>query len=187
MGTAFTLDGRAVEAAASETLWQVARREGVDIPRLCHSACTPCTRCLRACRDEQNNDVIGLGFRSGQAQIVFDMGDAMGASTCVACGEGVQACSTGALAPAGGVANQQPDRSVNGLCPYCGVGCQVTVAGGGARSGAVRHPAPAGAAGRWRARWAPEAVSPHGLKPCSASQSLRGLPAGPALRSCFTS
>jgi hypothetical protein len=34
-----------------------------------------------------------------------------------------------------------------------------------------RHPAPAGAAGRWRARWAPDGVSPHGLKPCSVPQS----------------
>ena len=44
---------------------------------------------------------------------------------------------------------------------------------GGARSGPGRHPAPAGAAGQWLAREAPEVVSPHGLKPCTASQSLR--------------
>jgi len=37
--------------------------------------------------------------------------------------------------------------------------------------GAIRRPA--GAAGRWLARQAPEAVSPHGLKPCTASESLR--------------
>jgi Fe-S-cluster-containing hydrogenase component 2 len=65
-------------------------------------ACIQCTRCLRACRDEQGNDVIGLAFRGAHAQIVFDMGDAMGASTCVACGECVQACPTGALMPARG-------------------------------------------------------------------------------------
>ena len=50
-------------------------------------ACIQCTRCLRACRDEQVNDVIGLAFRGDHAKIVFDMDDAMGASTCVACGE----------------------------------------------------------------------------------------------------
>ena len=48
-------------------------------------ACIQCTRCLRACRDEQVNDVIGLAFRGDQAKIVFDMDDPMGASTCVAC------------------------------------------------------------------------------------------------------
>jgi formate dehydrogenase major subunit len=89
-------------------------------------ACIQCTRCLRACRDEQANDVIGLAFRGEQSQIVFDLGDAMGASTCVACGECVQACPTGALAPAGGAAMAAPDRSVQSICPYCGVGCAVT-------------------------------------------------------------
>jgi formate dehydrogenase major subunit len=89
-------------------------------------ACIQCTRCLRACRDEQGNDVIGLAFRGAHAQIVFDMDDPMGASTCVACGECVQACPTGAIAPAQGAALVQPDRSVDSLCPYCGVGCQVT-------------------------------------------------------------
>jgi formate dehydrogenase major subunit len=63
-------------------------------------ACIQCTRCVRACRDEQVNDVIGLAFRGDQAKIVFDMDDPMGASTCVACGECVQACPTGALMPA---------------------------------------------------------------------------------------
>jgi formate dehydrogenase major subunit len=89
-------------------------------------ACIQCTRCLRACRDEQVNDVIGLAFRGDQAKIVFDMDDAMGASTCVACGECVQACPTGALMPAREVALTVPDKQVASLCPYCGVGCQLT-------------------------------------------------------------
>ena len=89
-------------------------------------ACIQCTRCLRACRDAQGNDVIGLASRGSHAKIVFDMDDAMGASTCVACGECVQACPTGALAPAQGAALAVPDRSVESLCPYCGVGCQLT-------------------------------------------------------------
>jgi len=89
-------------------------------------ACIQCTRCLRACRDEQVNDVIGLAFRGDQARIVFDMDDAMGASTCVACGECVQACPTGALMPAREVALAVPDKQVESLCPFCGVGCQLT-------------------------------------------------------------
>jgi formate dehydrogenase major subunit len=90
-------------------------------------ACIQCTRCLRACRDEQVNDVIGLAGRGSHAQIVFDMGDAMGASSCVACGECVQACPTGALSPARDAALQVPDKQVDSLCPYCGVGCQLTL------------------------------------------------------------
>ena len=89
-------------------------------------ACIQCTRCLRACRDEQVNDVIGLAFRGDQAKIVFDMDDPMGASTCVGCGECVQACPTGALMPAREVALTIPDKQVESVCPYCGVGCQLT-------------------------------------------------------------
>ena len=89
-------------------------------------ACIQCTRCVRACRDEQANDVIGLASRGQHAKIVFDMDDPMGASTCVACGECVQACPTGALMPAREVALSVPDKSVKSLCPYCGVGCQLT-------------------------------------------------------------
>ena len=225
---AFTLDGRSVQARASETIIEVARREGVEIPHLCWTpgldpagncracvveikgervlaasccrrpaagmevssdsvraraaqrlvlellqsdlpgaplkcddevgawaaklgvgpsrfaarapiapdlshaaiavnldACIQCTRCVRACRDEQANDVIGLAWRGAQARIVFDIDDAMGSSTCVACGECVQACPTGALASAGGAALQAAGRQVDTLCPYCGVGCQV--------------------------------------------------------------
>ncbi len=225
----FTLDGRAVQAAPGQTIFEVAQREGIAIPHLCHQpgltpagncracvvevagertlaasccravaegldvqttseralksqrlvlellqadlpptaltqhnevdawaarlgvgrprfparpavaadlshpaisvaldACIQCTRCLRACRDEQANDVIGLAARGALAKIVFDMDDAMGASSCVACGECVQACPTGALAPASGAALAAPDHSVDSVCPYCGVGCQLT-------------------------------------------------------------
>ncbi|MSR14660.1 MAG: formate dehydrogenase subunit alpha [Gammaproteobacteria bacterium] len=86
-------------------------------------ACIQCTRCVRACREEQVNDVIGLAFRGSHSAIVFDLGDPMGASSCVSCGECVQACPTGALMPAQIAAEQTPDREVDSACPYCGVGC----------------------------------------------------------------
>ena len=70
-------------------------------------ACIQCTRCIRACRDIQGNDVLGLAFRGGHAQIIFDQADPMGHSTCVACGECVQACPTGAIAPANGYSAHQ--------------------------------------------------------------------------------
>ena len=89
-------------------------------------ACIQCTRCLRACRDEQNNDVIGLAHRGHHASIVFDLADPMAESTCVACGECVEACPTGALMPANEVGLEQADRQVDSVCPYCGVGCQLT-------------------------------------------------------------
>ncbi len=89
-------------------------------------SCIQCTRCVRACREEQVNDVIGYAFRGEHSKIVFDLDDPMGDSTCVACGECVQACPTGALMPARDAAMVKPDKQVRSVCPYCGVGCQLT-------------------------------------------------------------
>lgn len=89
-------------------------------------ACIQCTRCIRACREEQVNDVIGMTMRGKHAEIVFDMAEPMGESTCVACGECVQACPTGALMPAKNVGLIEPDKKVESICPYCGVGCLLT-------------------------------------------------------------
>ena len=95
-------------------------------------ACIECGLCVRACREVQGNDVIGLAHRGAAAKIVFDFDDPMGESTCVACGECVQACPTGALMPATLIDEQgrgdsaAADRTVDSVCPYCGVGCQLT-------------------------------------------------------------
>jgi formate dehydrogenase major subunit len=89
-------------------------------------ACIQCTRCVRACREEQVNDVIGYAFRGDHSKIVFDLDDPLGASTCVACGECVQVCPTGALMPARGVGLVKADKTVDSVCPYCGVGCLLT-------------------------------------------------------------
>ncbi|MDE0591122.1 formate dehydrogenase subunit alpha [Halocynthiibacter sp. C4] len=239
----FTLDGREVVAAADESIWQVAKREGVDIPHLCHKpasgyapdgncracmvevegervlaascvrkpsdgmvvntqtaraekarrmvmellvadqpernvshdkssdfwaqaeaqgvaesrfpkleetrvplldnshvamnvnldACIQCGLCVRACRDVQVNDVLGMSGRGHDSYPTFDLADPMGESTCVACGECVQACPTGALMPATVVDGAQIgdsadiDREVKSVCPFCGVGCQVSL------------------------------------------------------------
>jgi formate dehydrogenase major subunit len=235
----FTLDGKQVEASPEETIWQVAQREGTEIPHLCYApepgyrpdgncracmvevegervlaascirkpspdmvvrtasekaksarqmvmelliadqpargaahdprskfwtwadamgisdsrfparpktvsdpshvaisvnldACIHCNLCVRACREVQVNDVIGMAYRGHGAKIVFDFDDPMGESTCVACGECVQACPTGALMEANlldeaGTRREFEDRDVDTLCPYCGVGCQTTV------------------------------------------------------------
>jgi len=89
-------------------------------------ACIQCKRCVRACREEQVNDVIGYARRGAASIVVFDLGDAMGESSCVACGECVQACPTGALMPKTLIGSQQVDREVASVCPFCGVGCLIT-------------------------------------------------------------
>ncbi|NIA69230.1 formate dehydrogenase subunit alpha [Pelagibius litoralis] len=95
-------------------------------------ACINCNLCVRACREVQVNDVIGMAFRGHGSKVIFDFDDPMGESTCVACGECVQACPTGALMESSlldeqGTRVHFEDRSVDTLCPYCGVGCQTTV------------------------------------------------------------
>jgi formate dehydrogenase major subunit len=89
-------------------------------------ACINCNRCVRACREEQVNGVIGVSGRGADTRIVFDLGDPMGASSCVACGECVQACPTGALSAKTHMGPQSVDRQVDSVCPFCGVGCQLT-------------------------------------------------------------
>jgi formate dehydrogenase major subunit len=89
-------------------------------------ACIQCNRCVRACREEQVNDVIGYAMRGSHSEIVFDLNDPMGDSTCVACGECVQACPTGALMPKSQVGSQIVDKKVDSVCPFCGVGCLLT-------------------------------------------------------------
>jgi len=88
-------------------------------------ACIQCNLCVRACREVQVNDVIGMAARGYHEKIIFDFDDPMGNSTCVACGECVQACPTGALMPAtlvdaNGVYANAPGRAGNSTCVACG-------------------------------------------------------------------
>ncbi|WP_404415244.1 formate dehydrogenase subunit alpha [Vreelandella aquamarina] len=121
------------------TVHHVAERASAVVKDRSHSAmavnldaCIECNLCVRACREVQVNDVIGLANRGSASKIVFDFDDPMGDSTCVACGECVQACPTGALMPstlvdANGVGDSaSTDKQVDSVCPYCGVGCQLT-------------------------------------------------------------
>ncbi|WP_293576419.1 formate dehydrogenase subunit alpha [Phaeobacter sp.] len=96
-------------------------------------ACISCGLCVRACREVQVNDVIGMAGRGHDAYPVFDLADPMGDSSCVACGECVQACPTGALMPATVMDDQQVgdsrdfDSETESVCPFCGVGCRVSL------------------------------------------------------------
>ncbi len=134
-------------------IWQMADAQGIKSSRFptsssismtdqSHSAitvrldsCISCQLCVTACRDVQVNDVIGLVGRGANARIGFDLSDPLAESSCVACGECVEACPTGALTEAslvgrGGAGlleeGQGFDRHVNSVCPFCGVGCQIT-------------------------------------------------------------
>ncbi len=57
--------------------------------------------------------MIGMAGRGHDSYPTFDMADPMGASSCVACGECVQACPTGALMPATVVDDDQVGDSAD--------------------------------------------------------------------------
>jgi formate dehydrogenase major subunit len=88
--------------------------------------CIQCTRCVRACRETQVNDVIGISNRGSDLKITFDLDTNLGESSCVSCGECVQACPTNALTSNGASLNNADIENVNSVCPYCGVGCLLT-------------------------------------------------------------
>jgi formate dehydrogenase major subunit len=130
-----------------DALRDLAQRTGVTTPRfpvrpfdnghdtssavilVDHNACILCDRCIRACDDVQNNDVIGRAGKGYTTRIAFDLNAPMGESTCVSCGECMAACPTGALIDKPLTLSPPPDTSlkqVDSLCPYCGVGCSIT-------------------------------------------------------------
>ncbi|MEZ4450302.1 MAG: formate dehydrogenase subunit alpha [Nannocystaceae bacterium] len=97
---------------------------GVD-----HQSCILCDRCVRACDEVQHNDVITRSGKGYKTTIAFDLNLPMGSSSCVSCGECMDACPTDALVNktlAAPIRPPQELRQVETLCPYCGVGCSIT-------------------------------------------------------------
>jgi formate dehydrogenase alpha subunit len=88
-------------------------------------ACILCGRCTTACGDVQQIGAIALLGR-GHAMKVGVFGDGlMSSSVCTSCGQCVATCPTGALRP-----KEAPApivREVATTCPYCGVGCGITL------------------------------------------------------------
>ena len=136
------------ETTADDLLLGLARRYGIDrdamrLPRgngrpqdlsspviaVDHAACILCDRCIRACDDVQHNDVIGRTGKGYTARIAFDLDAPMGQSTCVSCGECAAVCPTGALTNTALTVEVRPRselKTVDSVCPYCGVGCAIT-------------------------------------------------------------
>ena len=152
-GAGGTFDQKSIATGAYGEISAWAARQGVTVrpalaalrrapvaPDLSHpaiavqlDACIQCNRCVRACREEQVNGVIGVAGRGAHSRIAFDLADPLADSTCVACGECVQACPTGALSAKTLLAAPPVERTVDSVCPFCGVGCQITYQVGGKR------------------------------------------------------
>ncbi len=93
------------------------------------SRCIYCGRCIAGCNGTVVNEVLGFGYRGRKTQVVCDDDIPMEKSTCVQCGECVQLCPTGALVNKKSRGQGRPWmlETVDSTCPFCGVGCQVTL------------------------------------------------------------
>jgi formate dehydrogenase alpha subunit len=88
-------------------------------------ACILCGRCTVACGDVQHIGAISLAGRGHDARVGVFADGAMSSSSCTSCGQCVATCPTGALRP-----KEEPSpivRQVETTCPYCGVGCGITL------------------------------------------------------------
>jgi formate dehydrogenase major subunit len=82
--------------------------------------CILCGICSRICNEVVGANAIDFGYRGFETKITtFGDGDIKD-SSCVSCGECVEACPVGALTPK---QTAKPAREVKTTCPYCGVGC----------------------------------------------------------------
>jgi formate dehydrogenase alpha subunit len=90
--------------------------------------CIGCGRCVAACREQVVHDVLDFAGRGADRRVICDEDLPLGESRCVSCGECVQLCPTGALLD--GAASSRVLRNadtVETVCPYCGVGCGLTL------------------------------------------------------------
>jgi predicted molibdopterin-dependent oxidoreductase YjgC len=91
--------------------------------------CIQCGRCIEGCNRMVVNEVLDFGYRGGRTKVICDADLPMGESSCVQCGECVQLCPVGALIDkkAIGKARTWEMEEVRTTCPYCGVGCQLSL------------------------------------------------------------
>jgi len=84
--------------------------------------CILCGICVRMCSEVVGANAIEFGYRGFETKITTFGDRDIKYSSCVSCGECVQACPVGALIPK---ETEKPAREVKTTCPYCGVGCTI--------------------------------------------------------------
>ena len=84
--------------------------------------CILCGKCVRTCSELQGVGAIDFAFRGNQTQISTFGAKPIATSACQNCGECVERCPTGALMTKEAML---PQKEVQTICPYCGVGCGI--------------------------------------------------------------
>ncbi len=87
------------------------------------SKCIVCSRCVRACDEQQGTLALTVQGRGFDSKIAASMNESFMDSECVSCGACVQACPTATLTEKTVIEKGQADHSVVTTCAYCGVGC----------------------------------------------------------------
>ena len=100
-----------------------------------YAKCILCYKCVEACGDDhQNTFAIAVAGRGFGAHISTELDVTLPESACVYCGNCIAVCPTGALMPVSefelrrdGLWDEAQQTQVDTICPYCGVGCNLTL------------------------------------------------------------
>jgi len=87
------------------------------------SKCIVCSRCVRACDEQQGTLALTIQARGFDSKVAASQDDSFLDSECVSCGACVQACPTATLSEKSLIKAGQAEHSVITTCAYCGVGC----------------------------------------------------------------
>lgn len=100
-----------------------------------YGKCILCFKCVEACgSDAQNTFAIAVAGRGFDARIATELDVTLPESACVFCGNCIGVCPTGALMfkseydlRAAGEWDESRQHQTDTVCPYCGVGCVITL------------------------------------------------------------
>jgi predicted molibdopterin-dependent oxidoreductase YjgC len=100
-----------------------------------YAKCILCYQCVDACGEQwQQTFAIGVAGRGFDAHIATEYDVDLPDSACVYCGNCIQVCPTGALMfsseyemRAAGTWDESRQTQTDTICPYCGVGCTLTL------------------------------------------------------------
>ncbi len=87
------------------------------------SKCIVCSRCVRACDEQQGTFALTIEGRGFESKVAASQNESFMDSECVSCGACVQACPTATLSEKSLIEKGQAEHSVTTTCAYCGVGC----------------------------------------------------------------
>ncbi len=87
------------------------------------SKCIVCSRCVRACEEQQGTFALTIQGRGFESKVAASQDEAFKDSECVSCGACVKACPTATLTEKTVIEFGIPETATVTTCAYCGVGC----------------------------------------------------------------